>query len=136
MPAHRFASPRLLALALAVFPLGACTSSQLGASASLDNSASPRGILLTVENRNAADARLYLVRPGLRLHLGTIGSHERRTFALSTTHLGGHADVSLQTELLASRERRTMQPVSAGAGDRLEWVIGHRLPYSWVSVRR
>lgn len=136
MPVERFASPRLLVLVMAVFPLGACTSSQLGASASLDKSASPRGILLTVENRNAADARVYLLRPGLRVRLGTVGSHDRRTFAVPTAYLGGAGEVGLQTELMASRERRTMQPVTAVAGDRLEWVIAHRLPYSLVSVHR
>jgi hypothetical protein len=136
MPARRFVSPRLLALALTVFPLGACTSSQLGASASLDNKAPPRGILLTVENRNALDARLYLVRPGARFRVGTVGSHQRRTFAVPATYVGGQGALMLQTELLASRERHTMQPVTAVAGDRLEWVIGHRLSYSRVSVRR
>lgn len=136
MPTRRFAALRLLGLALTVFPLGACTSSQLGASASLDNKALPRGILLTVENRNALDARLYLVRPGARLRLGTVGSHERRTFTVPAAYVGGQGAVMLQSELLASRERHTTQPVTAVAGDRLEWVIGHRLAYSRVSLRR
>jgi hypothetical protein len=137
MLAHRVASPRVLALALAAFPLGACsTSSQPAASPSLDDSAPPGKILLTVDNRNAADARLYVVRPGLRHRLGTIGSYERRTFALSTMYLGGQGEIALETELMASRERHRMQPVSVVAGDRLEWMIGLRLPNSWVRLSR
>jgi len=136
MSVRRPAAHRVLALTLAVFPLGACTSSQPGASASLDNSAHPRGILLTVENRNTNDARLYLIRAGRRLRLGTLGSHERRTFALPSAYLGDPSGVVLESELLASRERYRTHAVVTVPGDRLEWLIGHRLSYSKVLIHR
>lgn len=136
MPQQRVLAVSVFALGLTVFPLGACTSSQLGASASLDKSASPRGILLTVDNRNAADARLYLLRSGLRVRLATLGSHERRTMALPVSYLAGQSGLVLQAELLASRETHQTQPVVAVVGDRLHWIIAHRLPYSRVSVHR
>jgi hypothetical protein len=135
MTIPRFTPNRLL-LILIMLPLGACTSSQLGVPTSLDKSAPPRGILLTVENRNAADARIYLVRAGIRLRLGTVGSHERRTLSLPTAYLGIPGGAVLETELMASRERHAMQPIAAVSGDRVAWTIGHRLPYSVVSVSR
>jgi hypothetical protein len=132
---HRFAASCMLPLAIALIPLGACTSSQRGASASLDELAPPRGALLTVENRNLLDARLYVVRSGLRIRLGTIQAHERRTFVLWAHHLGPRGLV-LETELVPSRERYLTHRVTVARGDRLDWLIGHRLAFSRVTVSR
>lgn len=135
MSVHRFAASCMLPLAIALIPLGACTSSQHGASASLDELAPPRGALLTVENRNVLDARLYVLRAGVRIPLGSIQAHERRTFVLSAHHLGPQGLI-LETVLVPSRERYVTHEVPVARGDRLDWLIGHRLSYSRVNVSR
>jgi len=135
MHSDRWAASHVAAFVIALIPLGACTSSQRGASASLDKEAPPRGVLLTVDNRNTADARVYLVRPGLRLRLGMLEAHARRTFSLPASYLGFDG-FELQTELIASRERHHSRRVAAVPGDRVELTIGHRLTLSRVVVHR
>lgn len=134
MSSERNATRLLLLLLPWLLTLGACASAQLYGSP--EEGPSSAKILLGVENRNVADARVFLVRSGVRLRLGTVGAHERRTFSIDRSLLGGVGEFSLDSELLASRRRHRTPPIVATAGDHVELVIGHRLSLSRVVVRR
>lgn len=137
MTIHRVDPGRAIAalLVIGLLPLGACTSSQLGASAP-DTIALPRGALLTVESQHVMDMRVFLVRPGLRVRLGTLGTLERRTFSLSGVLLGNLGGFWIELVPLGSSDGYTTDWVPAAAGDRVSLRIAHRLPLSSVVVVR
>lgn len=125
---------RVLVLAM-VLPLGACTFSRPGASASVDAAAVPRGALVTVSNAHVQDVRVYLVRDGLRYPLGTLGTGERRSFAVPTSVLGHGGRLRLQADLVGDRRRFTSEWIEATRGDHVEWFVQPRLQLSHFRVR-
>lgn len=132
------AVPRFRGIALFMMftlPLGACASSQLGASAP-DVLAAPRGALVSVQNRHVMDVRVYLVRPGARVRLGALGTMERRDFAVPSELLGLGGGFQLEAVPLGSTRSHMSEWISAVAGDRVEWTVAHRLRLSSVVVRR
>ena len=137
MTVHRINPERAVAalLMIGLLPLGACTSSQLGASAP-DTIALPRGALLTVESQHVMDVRVFLVRPGLRVRLGTLGTLERRTFSVSSALLGSQGGFWIDLVPLGSTDSYRTDFVPAVAGDRVRLRIAHRLPLSSVVVSR
>lgn len=125
------------ALAAAVFlslPLGACTSSQLGAHKPLDKP-TPGGALITVTNGHVQDMRVYLIRGSTPIPLGSVSTLERRTFAVPTSQLGHTGTVRLMVDPLGSRQTFTSDWIPAVAGDHVEWSLAPNLKLSRVSVR-
>lgn len=137
MTVHRVDPGRAMAalLMIGLLPLGACTSSQLGAPAP-DAIALPRGALLTVESQHVMDVRVFLVRPGLRVRLGTVGTLERRTFSVPRVLLGSQYGFWIDLVPLGSTEGYRTEFVPAAAGDRVTLRIAHRLPLSSVWAGR
>lgn len=127
----------LATLAVIAFslPLGACTSSQLGAVRPLDNQASG-GALITVENHNTATMRIYIVRETSRIPLGPVETLERRTFTVPTSILGHTGVVRLQADPIGSAHVYNSRPIPAGPGDRVTWRIAHSPALSTHSVQR
>jgi hypothetical protein len=117
MCSDRNAAKHLLLLTVSMLPL-ACASAGSG----------------TPAPRDESDARVFLVRSGVQLRLGTVGAHQRRAFVVPRSFLGGAGGFRLQSELLAWRERHRTDPIAAIDGDRIQFVIGHRLSLSWVAV--
>lgn len=128
---------RLMRLAVIAFslPLGACTSSQLGAVRPLDKQASG-GALITVENHNTASMRIYILRATSRIPLGSVETLERRTFTVPTSILGPTGVLRLQADPLGSSRVYNSRPIPAGVGDRVTWRIAHSPTLSTHSVQR
>lgn len=124
-----------LAVLIFSLPLGACTSSQLGAVRPLDNQASG-GALITVENHNTETMRIYVVRETSRIPLGPVETLERRTFTVPTSILGHTGVLRLQADPLGSARVYTSRPIPAGPGDQVTWRIAHSPTLSTHSVQR
>lgn len=125
----------ILVLLATSLPLGACMSSQLGANVPSSDVATPRGILLTVENQHPQDIRVYLIRGETPIPLGSVRTLERRTFAVSTAILGHSGAVRLIADPLGSTQRHASVPIPAAAGDRVEWRLESNLKLSSFTVR-
>ena len=134
MAYHRKAARVLLFLATMV-SLPACSSSY-GTSAARDFDAAPMALNVTVENRNISMARVFLVAPGFRRRLGAVAAHQRTSFVVDASFPESSGELSLETELLGTREVHRTEPFRALAGDQIEFVIGQRPQYSRVVVVR
>jgi len=115
-------------------PLGACTSSQLGAYKPLD-SPTPGGALITVENHHVLDMRVYLIRGSTPIPLGSVGTLERRTFVVPSSEFGHNGAVRLMADPLGSTQTFTSELVSAVPGDHVQWTLESNLKLSRLSVR-
>lgn len=133
-PASRLRPGHILA-ALLLLPLGACSSSHLGAKALLDNAVAPGGIPITVDNANYHDMRIYALLGSTAYPLGTVRSAETRTFVVPGPILGVSGAVQLRAELLGSRESFTSPWISAGPDDRVEWRLASAIKLSTFAVR-
>ena len=120
--------------AILVLPLGACTSSQRGASASLDVPRASRGILLSLENRHATDVRVFLVRGPLRVRIAYLTTMERRGVELSPELVGTGNVIRLEVVPLGSRVGYLSDWIQAARGDHVTWTIEHRLSLSHHAV--
>ena len=116
-------------------PLGACSSSRLGVHSPLDVSSAPRGALVTVTNQNPQDVRVYVVRGGSRIPLGSLGTGERRSFPVPSSVLGASGGFRLQADPLGGSDAFTSDWIPATTGDHVEWTVAHRLKFSHFSVR-
>ena len=121
---------RLLTLFLAI-PLGACTSSRRRVLGPSDATAGSRGIVLHVRNNHALDMRVYLVREGLRVLLGSVGSLGERRFRVPIEYVGLQGQFQLEADPLGSVPGYRSELISTAPGDRVDWTVGHRL---WLST--
>lgn len=119
------------ALMLSTLPLWACTSGTRGP---LDPPR-PGGAVLTVENQHVMDMRVYLVRGYTPIALGSVGTMERRTFALPTSMLGHGGTIRLMADPLGSRGTFTSDFIQASPGDHVRWILAPSLSLSRFSVR-
>lgn len=126
---------RFAGVAALTLSLWACTSSsQLWAGRPGDAPA-PRGALLTVENQHVQDMRVYLIRGSTPIALGSVGTMERRTFALPTAVLGNSGSIRLMADPLGSRGTFTSDYIPAIAGDHVRWTLAPSLALSRFTVR-
>ncbi len=116
-------------------PLGACMSSRSGADGPPDRPA-PRGALITVQNQHVQSMRVYLLRGGTSILLGSVDTLERRTFVVSTSMLGHSGTVRLAVHPLGSVGAFTSPLIPAAPGDLVEWRIAPSLKLSTFTVRR
>lgn len=125
----------LIAMAALLLPLGACSSSHLGAHALLDAPATPRGISVSVSNENYYDMRVYAVVGTTLYPVGSVRSAETRTFSVPTPIFGGSSEVRLRAVPLGSQDSYTSEWIAAGPGDRVEWKLASILKLSTFQVR-
>jgi hypothetical protein len=95
----------------------------------------PGGALLTIENHHVQDIRVYLIRASTPIPLGSVGTMERRTFAVPTSQLGHRGTIRLMADPLGSTQTFTSDWVPAAPGDHVEWTLQANLKLSRVSVR-
>lgn len=115
-------------------PLGACSSSQLGAYQPLDGRA-PGGVSLIVTNGHVQDMRIYLLRGATRIPLGSLSTGERRAFALPTAMIGHTGVIRLGADPLGSRDMYESELIPVGLGEQVEWRLAPSLGLSSYSVR-
>jgi hypothetical protein len=80
--------------------------------------------------------RVCLVRGSTPITLGSVGTMERRTFALSTALLGHSGTIRLMADPLGSRQTFTSELIPAVAGDHVRWTLAPSLALSRFSIRR
>lgn len=73
--------------------------------------------MVSIENHNWADARIYAVSPHLgRIRLATVGTETRTTVPLPRAVDRYGESVGFEVELIASRESFTIAPVMVAPG--------------------
>ena len=125
----------VLLVTTTALPLGACTPSRAGPSGPFDTPA-PGGALITVDNQNAQSMRVYLVRGGTPILLGSVDTLERRTFSVPTSMLGHSGTLRLAVHALGSTSTFLSPLIPAAPGDLVEWRLAHELRLSSFAVRR
>lgn len=126
---------RCVLVTLMTLPLGACSSSQLGPSGSVDRT-TPGGVLVTVDNRHVMDIRVYFVRGPSSMPLGSVRTLERRSFALPTSMTGHSGTVQLLADPIGSIETYVTDPIPAYPGDEVRWTLAPALQHSTYHVRQ
>lgn len=107
-----------------------------GAATARSDESSRRGYaVLEVENQNFWDVRLFVVRDGLPVPIGTVLAMERRRFPLPAGVAGGSADLRVRAVAVPSRLTYTTPPLLLHRGARVELEIRGHLPLSTVTVR-
>ena len=134
MPKVRSVDPRVFVLA-ALIPLVGCSPIQLRPGNGALGGQSPGGVLVTVENHHAQDVRVYLIRGTTLIRLGTLGTLERRTFAVPTSMTGGFGTLRLAADPLGSGAIHGSPEIAAAAGDHVEWRLEANLGMSRHVVR-
>ena len=98
--------------------------------------ASNESTTLHVRNNNWLDMRVYVVRHGSRVLLGTVTSFQDRTFELPTAALGGGGSgARVVADPIGSRRGWASDPLSFFPGDRLELTLLNHLAISHLSIR-
>lgn len=91
-------------------------------------------VTLVVENHNWLDAKIYALRSGTRIRLGTVTSMRTGRFVVPPmARAPGH--VRLRVELLGSNEAHTTDEILVQPGNHVYWSIENYLPLSSYSVR-
>lgn len=132
--------PKRIWTPLAVLALaGAMASSGCAVSPRLDTDYEPaattRGITLQVDNGNIADLRIYLLRSGVEIPVGSVGSMETRVFRLSRAQVGGNQTIRLLARVMGSRQEVRTIPIDVALGQRVEWTLTTNLRHWRVAVR-
>ncbi len=90
---------------------------------------------LHVINANWSDVRIYLVRGGLLLRLGSVTSQNSADFDIPADVLNEAASVTLVASPLGGRESFSTALTGIRPGDELELTVENLLPHSHLVVR-
>jgi len=90
---------------------------------------------LHVINANWSDVRIYLVRGGLLLRLGSVTSQNSADFEIPADVLNEAASVTLVASPLGGRESFSTPLTGIRPGDELELTVENLLPHSHLVVR-
>ena len=135
MPKVRLIDFRVVVLA-ASLPLVGCSAIQLRPGTGALDGQPPGGVLVSVENHHVLDVRIYVVRGTTLIPLGTVGTLERRTFALPSGLAGGFGTLRLAADPVGSAEMHGSPEIAADVGDHVEWRLEANLRMSRFDVRR
>lgn len=90
---------------------------------------------LYVENRNSAEARIFVDTGQIRVRVGTVPGFGRRRLRVPRGMLAGGAELRLTGELIASRVTFTSATVPVPIGSAVEWRIEPNPNLSTLAVR-
>lgn len=135
MSASRFLAPALLLAAL--LPVTAAAQS---AEPVKGDQEAPVQVAtettLTVKNQNWLDMRVFMVRNGARVSLGTVTSMSERTFELPEAVLGGGGfGARVVADPIGSRRGWVSESLSFFPGDQLEVTLQNHLGISYLTFR-
>jgi hypothetical protein len=82
------------------------------------------------------DMRVYLLRGATQMPLGSVGTLEKRTFAVPSSMVGHDGTVRLVADPMGSRQTYVSDYIQAALGDRVTWSLAPNLKLSQYSVRR
>jgi len=91
---------------------------------------------LTVKNQNWLDMRVFMVRNGLRVPLGTVTSMSERTFEVPEAALGGGGfGARVVADPIGSRRGWVSESLNFFPGDQLEVTLQNHLGISYLTFR-
>lgn len=91
---------------------------------------------LTVKNQNWLDMRVFMVRNGARVSLGTVTSMSERTFEIPEAVLGGGGfGARVVADPIGSRRGWVSESLSFFPGDQLEVTLQNHLGISYLTFR-
>ena len=91
---------------------------------------------LTVKNQNWLDMRVFMVRNGARVSLGTVTSMTERTFEIPEAALGGGGfGARVVADPIGSRRGWVSESLSFFPGDQLEVTLQNHLGISYLTFR-
>ncbi|MGH2668269.1 MAG: hypothetical protein ACRDH5_03970 [bacterium] len=90
---------------------------------------------LRVTNANWSEVRIYLVRAGAHLRLGSVTSNSSAVFEIPPDYLGQSGSVTLVATPVASRASYSTALTGVSPGDELELVVENLLQFSHLVVR-
>ncbi len=93
------------------------------------------GIQVQIDNREFTAWQVYLMREGLRIHLGTVDGHTTRTFPVQSPLLPADGRLGLIAVTRAGTEWLQSPVVMAMPGQRVSWRIEHASFGRSVTVR-
>jgi len=128
---------RLLTIAGALLPPGAGAACAGRPVDSADVAAvRPWGpATLRVTNANWSEVRIYLVRAGAQLRLGSVTSNSTAVFEIPPDYLGQSGSVTLIADPVAGRAAYSTALIGIGPGDELELFVENLLQFSYLVVR-
>ena len=77
--------------------------------------------LLTVENDQFEEMRVYAVRDGARIRVGIVEAHTTKTLRLPVHAFAGDGTLRLLAESWPSRQQRTSDPILVEDGGQVSW---------------
>jgi hypothetical protein len=89
---------------------------------------------VVVSNDNWHDMRVYAVRNGSRVRLGTVTSMARETFKLPESLLGGAGELQLQADPIGASTGYRSPPLLVRSGQQVEFILRNNLALSTTSV--
>lgn len=135
MSVNRFLAPALLLAALLPVTASAQTTQPEPAG---EDAAALVGdeTTLTVKNQNWLDMRVFMVRNGARVPLGTVTSMTERTFAVPEAALGGGGfGARVVADPIGSRRAWVSETLSFFPGDQMEVTLQNHLGISYLTFR-
>lgn len=95
----------------------------------------PRGpATLFVRNAHWSDVRVYLVRAGMPLRLGSVTSQSSGVFEIPADFLGASGSVTLVASPVAGRVSYSTLLSGIGSGDELELTVENLLQFSRLVI--
>ena len=91
--------------------------------------------MLRVTNANWSEVRIYLVRAGAQLRLGSVTSNSTAVFEIPPDYLGQSGSVTLIADPVAGRAAYSTALIGIGPGDELELFVENLLQFSYLVVR-
>ena len=82
-----------------------------------------RTITLSIDNRELADMRIYLVREGTRILIGTVNGFTSRIFAVPAFMLGGSAQLGLLATPFAGTDELLSPIVTIDGHQQVSWRV-------------
>ena len=92
------------------------------------------GIILTVENHNWSDMRIYAIKLGNRFRLGTVTSNTMETFELPSYLQADISEVQLLAVPIGGTQSVLSPSVYPSPGDEVVWGIQNNLALSGTIV--
>lgn len=131
---------RLLAPALLLAALLPTTAAAQSAQPGQDGAETPAVVeartTLTVKNQNWLDMRVFMVRNGARVSLGTVTSMSERTFEVPDAALGGGGfGARVVADPIGSRRGWASESLSFFPGDQMEVTLQNHLGISYLTFR-
>lgn len=87
-------------------------------------------ITLEVENHNASDVIVYLLRYGSKTRVGEVRSMSRRAIRLPRSFVASGGPLQLQLRPLGSNQGYLLDPIMVQPGQRIALTVQNHLPIS------